>query len=116
MAPAANIATVAVGVLVAFESFKHVVAFGVARFAGQAGGAVRAYATATDEHDQRFWINALLQLRQEVAVGLPRRIGRPLDFLGAGNAADPVPLGAGAHVDEFGAGCQLPDFVGFFRC
>jgi hypothetical protein len=69
MAPAAQFAALAVGVLVALEAFEHVVAFGVAGLAGQARHGASG-AAAADEHHQRFGIDLLLQLGQEIGLGL----------------------------------------------
>lgn len=115
MAPTASFSALSVGILVALEPLKYVVAFGIAGLAGQTRGVVRAGTAATDEHDERLGINLLLELCQEMAIRLIGRIVQPFDFLGTGNATHPVPLGTGSHVDDFGSGRQLPDFMGLLR-
>ena len=57
----------------------------------------------------------MFQLGKEVGVGLVSRIDHPLDFLGSGDTTHPIPLGARAHVNELGAGGQIPHLVRFFR-
>lgn len=86
MAPTASFSALSVGILVALEPLKYVVAFGIAGLAGQTRGVVRAGTAATDEHDERLGINLLLELCQEMAIRLIGRIVQPSDFLGTGNA------------------------------
>ena len=116
MAPAADLVAVSVGVLVAFEAFQNVVGVGEACAHGEVGSGVRAHAAAAQEHYQRFRVHLALELGQEMGVGLVTGIKHPFEFDRARHAADPVPLGTGAHVDEPGAGGQLQDVPGFAGC
>ena len=114
-APAANLAALAVRVLVALEAFEHVVALEMRRFTGQGGSVVRAHAAAADEHQQGLTIDLLLQLGQEMRVGSVVRVAQPLDLDGTRNAPDPIPFGARAHVNQSGTRRHLPDLVGLLR-
>lgn len=115
MAPAADRVAVAVGILVAFEALEDVVAVAVTGFTGQSGGAIRAHATAAQEHDQRFAVDLALQFGQEMRIAHSPRVLVPFDLDGIGNAPDPVPFGAGPHIDELGAGSQVQQVECFLR-
>ncbi len=113
VAPAADPVALAVGILVALEALKDVVAVGIAVCAGELRRTIRADAAAAKEHDHSLGRDLALQFGQEIGIAHAARVLVPLDLDGARNAADPVPFGAGTHVDQSGAGRQLQHFPGF---
>jgi hypothetical protein len=62
-----------------------------------------------------FPIDLLFELGKEKTVRLIVRVVLPFNFFRAGNAANPIPLGTGAHIDELCPRSQLPNFVSFLR-
>lgn len=111
MTPAARLSPLSVGVLVALETFENVVTGAETGVAGQRSGVVRTYTAAADEHEQRFMIDLLFELRKKIFVLLVPRIAHPLDFDRAWNSADPLPFGTRAHVDKSGARCQAQELA-----
>src|SRR5574343_257168 len=115
LAPAADGVAMAAGVLVALEAFEDVVAVAEAGFGRYRSCRYRAGTAAAEEHDQRFRIDLALEFGQEVRVAHAARVLVPFDLDRIGNAADPVPFGAGPDINDFGAGRQLQQLAGFLR-
>ena len=115
MTPAATGAAVTVGVLVALESLEDIVAIAIPGLARQSRRGIRAAAAAAEKQDQRFAIDLAHQFGGEIGVPPTARVEVPLDLDSAGNAAHPVLFGAGAHVDQPGAGRQAQEVEGFLR-
>jgi hypothetical protein len=110
-APSALSIAMAGSVLVSLETFEHVVARGIAGLVRHRRGMMRTPAAAANEHHQRLLVDLLLELGKKSEVRLAARVGEELDFHCAGNAADPVPLGARAHIDQYRLRRLSPDLV-----
>src|SRR5574343_159135 len=116
LAPAANVAAMPVGILVALETLENVVAVVVAGLGSGSCRADGAHAATAQEHDQGFRIDLALQFGNEIRVAHTARVLVPLDLDGIGHPSDPIPLGAGTYIDQLGAGCELQQVVCFARC
>src|SRR6266581_9188427 len=114
-APAADAVALAVGILVALETFEDVVAIGESRLGGGLGRRTGTVATAADEHQQRFAVDGVAQLVDEMFIEAVARIGEPLDLDRPRNASDPVEFGARADIDEPGPGRKLPNAESLLR-
>lgn len=112
-APAAHLAALTSGVLVALEALQNVVAVRIARLGRQGGRAVRAVPAAADEHDQRLGVDLLLQFHHEMRIQRVARIELPFDFDCARDAADEIQFGSRAHIHQPGARRELKDCMGF---
>ena len=78
--------------------------------------ATRPAAAAADEQDRSGLFNLALEFGNERGIWPVAGIGQYLDLHGAGNAADVIPFGAGAHVHQFRARNFAPERVGLCRC
>ena len=105
-----------VGILVALKTFEDVIATVVASLSRCSCRPDGANTAAAQEHDQRFGIDLALEFGQKVRVACAAGVLIPLDFNGTGYASNPVPFGAGAHVDKPRAGGEAQQVACFLRC
>ncbi len=113
--PAAEVPALGAGILVALKTFEHIVAVWETGLRGGFGGGIGSVPAAADEQEQRFAIDGVLQLGNELRITMVARIGLPLDFDRAGNAPDPVEFGARADVNQAGARSQPQHLVSLLR-
>ena len=116
MAPASDLVAVPVGILVALETLQDVVGVGEARARSKTCACIGAGAAAAQEHHQCFRIDLTLELGQEMRIRFISGVQHPFDLDRVGDAADPVPFGTGAHIDQPGAGGELQYVPRFARC
>ena len=89
------------GVLVALESFQHVERARVSGRGRRARRAVRTMAAAAQEQHRRVGCaDRAAQLVEKSGIARAVGIGVPFDQHAAGHAADVIPFGARAHVDQ----------------
>src|SRR3989338_9138374 len=110
-APATQRVAVPLCILLALKTFQHIVAIAIAGSRSESGSSIGAHSTTTDEYHQCLLIYLLLELGNEMRVLLHARIGCPFDFHGTVCAPNPIQLGAGTHIHQFGAGRGLQNFI-----
>src|SRR2546427_10018753 len=92
----------AVRILLAFESLEHIVGVGITRLGCRCCSVVGACAGAALEHYRGFGPrDPRLELFEESWIALAARVRVPFDQYRFRNMTDIVPLGLGAHVDQF---------------
>src|SRR4051812_14955089 len=90
-------------ILVAFESFEHVVAARVTALRGRGGRGMGARTRTADEQHGCIGLRRLaLEFRQKIRVAFTAGPGVPLDHDRSRDATHPIPLRVGAYVDELG--------------
>ena len=106
-APAVDLVALAIGILVALESLKDIETIAVAIFCGKSSRAIRTNPAASTEEDQGFVIDLTLQFGKKVRVAHSAGVLIPFHLDRTGDASDPIPLGTGPHINQFGAWRQL---------
>ena len=89
---------------VSLEAFQYVVAGSEPGRSRRAGSRMGTCAAAAEEEHQGFFIHLLFHGGDKVGVGFHAGVSHPFNFDRAGDAPDPVKLGAAADIYQLSPG------------